>query len=61
VESKQINVTVKLQEETTTKPPQIEQPYLERWIIVAGVIVFMAIAILLIYKMMKKARINNRT
>ncbi|MGB9854391.1 MAG: hypothetical protein ACPLRY_06265 [Candidatus Bathyarchaeales archaeon] len=56
-ETKEMNVTVTLQEEVTPPPTQTEQWPAERWIIVAGVIVFLAVSTIMIYRMMKKSRL----
>ncbi|MEM3442194.1 MAG: hypothetical protein QXV09_07930, partial [Candidatus Bathyarchaeia archaeon] len=61
LESKGMNVSIALQEETETPSTQQEQLPIERWIIVVGVIVFLAVATVLIYKMMKKSKIPNET
>ncbi|MEM3726351.1 MAG: hypothetical protein QXK98_05755 [Candidatus Bathyarchaeia archaeon] len=55
-DSKEVNVSITLQEEVAPPPTQGEEWPIERWVIVAGVIVFLAIATVMIYKMMKKSR-----
>jgi len=55
-DSKEVNVSITLQEEATPPPIQAEEWPIERWVIVAGVIVFLAIATVMIYKMMKKSK-----
>jgi hypothetical protein len=54
--SKTINVTVTLQEAV---PPQVkgEEFPIEKWIIVAGVIIFLAMAAILIYRTVKKLKL----
>jgi hypothetical protein len=59
-EKKETTVSITLQEETAPPPTQTEQWPIERWIIVAGVIVFLAAATLMIYKMMKKTRFTEK-
>lgn len=58
-ETKEINVSITLQEETPSTTPETEQWPLERWIIVAGVIVFLAVSTLIIYRMMKKTKLQT--
>ena len=55
-DSKEVNVSITLQEEAAPPPTQGEEWPIERWVIVAGVIVFLAIATVMIYKMMKKSK-----
>ncbi|MGB9676287.1 MAG: hypothetical protein ACPL0C_03780 [Candidatus Bathyarchaeales archaeon] len=59
LESKQISINVTLQEAPATPQTQAEQFPIERWIIVAGVLVFLAVATILIYRMMKKTKIEG--
>ncbi|MEM3695072.1 MAG: hypothetical protein QXJ11_03840 [Candidatus Bathyarchaeia archaeon] len=59
LESKQINVNVTLQEAPAPPPEQAEQFPIERWIIVAGVLVFLAVATVLIYRMARKTKIEG--
>jgi len=59
-ETKETSVSITLQEETAPPPTQTEQGPIERWIIVAGVIVFLAAATLMIYRMMKKTRFTEK-
>ncbi|MEM3565971.1 MAG: hypothetical protein QXK18_03755 [Candidatus Bathyarchaeia archaeon] len=56
LELKETNVTVTIQE---AAPPtaQGEEFPIERWIIVAGVIIFLAVAAVLIYRTVKKSRL----
>jgi hypothetical protein len=58
LESKETNITIALQEVT---PPTVEGErfQIERWIIVAGVITFLAVATILIYRTMKKTRLTE--
>jgi hypothetical protein len=56
-ESKKMNISIALQEEAAPPPTRAEELPIERWVIVAGVIVFLAVATLMIYKMMKKSRL----
>ncbi|MEM2103970.1 MAG: hypothetical protein QW717_03665 [Candidatus Bathyarchaeia archaeon] len=56
-ELKESRVNVVRQEEAVTPPAKPEEWPFERWVIVAGVIVFLAIATFMIYKMMKKSRL----
>lgn len=56
-ESKDMNVSIILREEAAPPITHEEWP-IERWIIVAGVIVFLAIATVMIYRMMKKTRLE---
>ncbi|MCX8177170.1 MAG: hypothetical protein N3F10_02585 [Candidatus Bathyarchaeota archaeon] len=60
LEAIQMPIKVYLKEEAAPviKP---EQPQVERWIIVAGVLVFLFCAALIIYRMMKKSRNAART
>ncbi|MBX5321691.1 MAG: hypothetical protein QHH12_07455 [Candidatus Bathyarchaeota archaeon] len=56
-ESKEMNVSIALREEAA--PPITHEEWtIERWIIVAGVIVFLAIAAVMIYRMLKKTRLE---
>jgi len=55
-DSKEVNVSITLQEEAAPPPTQAEEWPIERWVIVAGVIVFLAISTVMIYKMMKKSK-----
>lgn len=57
MESKDMNVNIILREEVAPPTTHEEWP-IERWIIVAGVIVFLAIATVMIYRMMKKTRLE---
>lgn len=56
LESKATNVTITLQE---VAPPTVqgEEFPVERWIIVAGVIVFLAVATVIIYRTVKKSKL----
>jgi hypothetical protein len=56
VESKKVDVKVQLQEEEAPPATEKEQPLIERWIIVAGVLIFLAAAIFLIYRITRKSR-----
>jgi hypothetical protein len=47
---------VQLQEEEAPPATEKEQPLIERWIIVAGVLIFLAAAIFLIYRITRKSR-----
>ncbi|MGB9778081.1 MAG: hypothetical protein ACPLW8_01640 [Candidatus Bathyarchaeales archaeon] len=60
-ESKEMNVTVTMREEAAPPTTKAEEWPIERWIIVAGVIVFLAVATVMIYKMMKKTRLEAAT
>lgn len=57
MESKDMNVSIILREEVAPPTTHEEWP-IERWIIVAGVIVFLVIATVMIYRMMKKTRLE---
>lgn len=57
--SKQMNVSVTLQEAPAPPQPQAEQFPIERWVIVAGVLVFLAVASILIYRMAKKTKVEG--
>ncbi|MDH7476967.1 MAG: hypothetical protein QHH17_01130 [Candidatus Bathyarchaeota archaeon] len=59
LDSKQINVNVTLQEAPVPPQTQAEQFPIERWIIVAGVLVFLAVSTVLIYRMAKKTKIES--
>ncbi|MEM2987936.1 MAG: hypothetical protein QXK26_02700, partial [Candidatus Bathyarchaeia archaeon] len=56
LESKATNITITLQE---VAPPTVkgEEFPIERWIIVVGVIIFLAVAALLIYRTVKKSKL----
>ncbi|MEM3601912.1 MAG: hypothetical protein QXN87_04480, partial [Candidatus Bathyarchaeia archaeon] len=56
VELKKVDVKVQLQEEEAPPTAEKEQPSIERWVIVAGVLIFLAVAIFLIYRIMRKSR-----
>lgn len=56
-ESKEMNVVVTKREEAAPPTAKEEEWPVERWVIVAGVIIFLAVAALLIYRMMKRTRI----
>ncbi|MEM3703569.1 MAG: hypothetical protein QXX79_04010 [Candidatus Bathyarchaeia archaeon] len=56
-ESKEMGVSITLREEAVPPPVQAEEWLIERWVIVVGVIVFLAISTMMIYKMMKKSRL----
>ncbi len=56
-ESKEMGITVTKRTEIAIPTAKEEEWPIERWVIVAGVIVFMAVAILLIYRMMKKTKV----
>ncbi|MBS7646965.1 hypothetical protein KEJ24_03930 [Candidatus Bathyarchaeota archaeon] len=58
-ESKEISVTIAKREEAVSPTAEEEKWPIERWVIVAGVIVFLVVSILLIYRMMKKTRIEG--
>ncbi|MEM1539225.1 MAG: hypothetical protein QXW82_07195 [Candidatus Bathyarchaeia archaeon] len=57
LESRELPVNVKME---VPPPPEVkEQPLpIERWIIIAGVIVFLTVAALLIYRMFKKSKLE---
>jgi hypothetical protein len=59
LDSKQINVNVTLQEAPVPPQTQAEQFPIERWIIVASVLVFLAVSSVLIYRMAKKTKIES--
>lgn len=56
-ESKDMHVSIVLREEVAPPITHEEWP-IERWVIVAGVIVFLAMATVMIYRMMKKTRLE---
>ncbi|MEM3641728.1 MAG: hypothetical protein QXH37_07405, partial [Candidatus Bathyarchaeia archaeon] len=56
-ETKEMYVSIALQEEVASPPVQAEQWPVERWVIVAGVIVFLAVSTVIIYRMMKKSKL----
>ncbi|MBS7649272.1 hypothetical protein KEJ17_06505 [Candidatus Bathyarchaeota archaeon] len=58
LESKESSVNVILQEEAVTQPVTTERLPIEIWIIVAGVLAFLAAATIMIYKMMKKSKLT---
>ena len=58
IEEKPISIMYQA-EETAPPPPEQGMPAIERWIIVAAVIVFLFVSALLIYKMMKKTRFGE--
>ncbi|MEM3699585.1 MAG: hypothetical protein QXL57_01805 [Candidatus Bathyarchaeia archaeon] len=59
LESKQINVNVTLQEALVPPQTPAEQLQIEKWIIVVGVLVFLAVSTVLIYRMAKKTKIES--
>lgn len=59
METKQISINVTLQEAPAAPQTQAEQFPIERWIIVAGVLVFLSVATVLIYRMAKKTKIEG--
>ncbi|MEM3617667.1 MAG: hypothetical protein QXK47_01160 [Candidatus Bathyarchaeia archaeon] len=58
LESKEMNITITLQE---VSPPTVKggEFTIERWIIVAGVIIFLAVAAVLIYRTVKKSKLEG--
>ncbi|MEM0006742.1 MAG: hypothetical protein QXR89_00535 [Candidatus Bathyarchaeia archaeon] len=56
--SKSMNVTITLQEAAQQQIQGEEFP-IERWIIVAGVIIFLAVATVLIYRTVKKSKLES--
>ncbi|MEM2105782.1 MAG: hypothetical protein QXV21_04870 [Candidatus Bathyarchaeia archaeon] len=59
LDSKQVNINVALQEAPAPSQTQAEQFPIERWIIVAGVLAFLAVSTVLIYRMTKKTKIEG--
>jgi hypothetical protein len=60
-ELKEMNVTVTMREEAAPPTAKAEEWPIERWVIVSGVIVFLAVAAMMIYKMMKKTKLEATT
>jgi hypothetical protein len=60
-ELKEMNVTVTMREEVAPPTTKAEEWPIERWVIVSGVIVFLAVAAMMIYKMMKKTKLEATT
>jgi hypothetical protein len=57
-EVKEMNVGITLREEAVPPTAQAEEWPIERWVIVAGVIIFLVIATTMIYRMMKKTKLE---
>ena len=57
VNTKETSITITKRQEAATTTAKEEGWSIERWVITAGVIVFLAVAALLIYRMMKKTRV----
>jgi hypothetical protein len=57
INTKEMAITITKRQEAATTTAKEEGWPIERWIITAGVIVFLAVAALLIYRMMKKTRV----
>ncbi|MDW8040408.1 MAG: hypothetical protein RMJ03_03155 [Nitrososphaerota archaeon] len=56
-ETKEMEIAIVKREEAAPPTAKEGEGLIERWIIVAGVIVFLAVSTMLIYRMMKKTRI----
>jgi hypothetical protein len=59
LESKELNVNITLQEEAVIQSTTTERLPIEVWIIVAGVLSFLAAATIMIYKMMKRSKFDK--
>ncbi|MEM2281525.1 MAG: hypothetical protein QXZ68_06010, partial [Candidatus Bathyarchaeia archaeon] len=57
IETRETSITITKREEVMPPKAEEEAWFVERWVIVAGVIVFLAVSTVLIYRMMKKTRI----
>lgn len=58
-EVKEMSININLQEQVTPTPTETEKWPVESWIIVAGVIIFLAASTIMIYRMMKKSKLPS--